>query len=334
MYEQLKNEMLAELSKKGFDGEQIRDVITCLDVTAYNYDITKKETSIVPYNHGLPELVKVYIICRKVEGFAEGTLYNHQKMLQNFFQSMQKTPQEITGIDVRVYLHKYQEERGITNRSLDKIRSAISSFFKWAATEGYVEKDPTYGIGQIKWSAEEKSGCTQVDLEYLRMACKAPKHKAILELFYSSGCRISELVRLKKSDLDFREGTVQLLGKGKKYRVSYINAKAEVALKEYLASRVDDNEALFVSDRRPYKPMSTDGIRRIIRLAEESVRENLSVHVTPHTLRHTTATTMLANKADITSIQALLGHSNINTTMVYAHKSLADVKADHRKAVI
>ncbi|MBR5583208.1 MAG: tyrosine-type recombinase/integrase, partial [Lachnospiraceae bacterium] len=282
----------------------------------------------------MPDVAKLYLISRKVEGFAEGTLYNYEKGLYNFFKAVQKSPQEVTSVDVRVYLYKYQEERGVTNRSLDKQRSYLSSFFKWAEVEGYIEKNPMSGIKQIKWDAKEKAPCTQVDLEYLRMACDNPKHRAILELFYSSGCRIAELANLKISDIDFKNGTVLLFGKGKKYRTSFLNAKAEVALKEYLAARVDDSDALFVSDRRPYKPMQVDGIRRIIRLMEEATKDNLSVHVTPHIFRHTLATTMIENGADVTSVQQVLGHSNINTTMIYAHKSLAHAKADHRKAVV
>lgn len=334
MYEQLKNDMLVELTKREFDSDTIKEVIACLDVAAYEYDVTKKETQMVPYNQELPDMVKAYLVSRKVEGYAKGTLDNAHRFLKIFFWQIQKAPQDVTALDVRVFLHNYQTERGICDRSLDKVRGNISAFFKWATAEEYLIKDPTAGIKSIKYEAKEKVCCSQIDLEYLRRACVTPKQRAILELFYSSGCRVAELVNLKKSDIDFKEGTVKLFGKGKKHRTSYINAKAEVALKEYLKSRVDDNEALFVSDRRPYKPMKVAGIQRIIRKMAERANSNLTHHVTPHVLRHTTATTMAQNNVDVTSIQAVLGHSNINTTMVYVHKSQEDVKLDHRKAVV
>lgn len=326
--------MLIELTKKGFDSEQIKDVIVCLDVAAYNYEVTRKETQLVPYNHELPELVKLYLISRKVEGFAEGTLYNYRKGLENFFLAVRKAPQEVTAIDIRVYLHRYQEERGISNRSLDKVRGYIAAFFKWLVSEKYIEQDPTLGIGQIKYEKKDRTPCTQAELEYLRMACRTPKERAVLELFYSSGCRLAELVNLKKSDIDWQAGTVHLLGKGKKHRTSFVNAKAEVALKECLKSRVDDNDALFVSDRKPHNPMHSAGIEKIVREIAKRASDNLTHKVTPHVLRHTTATRMLENKADLTSIQAVLGHSNISTTMIYAHTSFEDIKLDHRKAVV
>ena len=113
-----------------------------------------------------------------------------------------------------------------------------------------------------------------------------------------------------------------------------MNAKAEVALKEYLKERTDNSEYLFVSDRRPYGQLHASGVQKILREMAERAGDNVQVKVTPHVMRHTTATTMLANHADVTSIQALLGHENINTTMIYAHNSVEQVKIDHRRAVV
>ena len=334
MYEQFKNEMLVELAKRGIDNEQIMEAIECLDVVAYGYEIRKKETSIVPFNTELPELVKTFLVCKSVEGYSKGTLYNYGKILRNFFLRLQKTPEMVMANDIRVYLYTYQEERGISNRSLDKIRGCLSSFYKWMHVEGYIEKDPTMSIGKIKYDKKPRKPCTQMDLEYLRMACKTPKERAVLEVLYSTGCRVGELVILKKDDIDWKEKTVHLFGKGKKHRTGFLNAKAEVALKEYLNSRQDDKEWLFVSDRKPHDQMHTSGIQKNIRTIYSRAGANINKKVTPHVLRHTTATRMLENNADLTSIQAVLGHSNINTTMIYAHNTMESVKLDHRKAVV
>lgn len=334
MYEQFKNEMLVELAKKGVDNEQIMEVIECLDVAAYGYEIRKKETSIVPFNAEIPGLVKTFLVCKSVEGYSKGTLYNYGKILRNFFLRLQKTPEMVMANDIRVYLYAYQEERGMSNRSLDKIRGCLSSFYKWMHVEGYIEKDPTMGIGKIKYDKKPRKPCTQMDLEYLRMACKTPKERAILEVLYSTGCRVGELVILKKDDIDWKEKTVHLFGKGKKHRTGFLNAKAEVALKEYLNSRQDDKEWLFVSDRKPHDQMHTSGIQKNIRTICSRAGSNINKKVTPHVLRHTTATRMLENNSDLTSIQAVLGHSNINTTMIYAHNTMESVKLDHRKAVV
>lgn len=335
MYEQFKNDVLMKLVKDPtFSQEQIKHLLTLLDVVAYDYNIEKKETAITVYNQELPPVVKTFIVCKSIEGFSKGTLYNYTKHLTNFFFTMQKAPEQITANDVRVYLFNYQQERGITNRSLDKVRSCLASFYSWMCIEGYIEKNPLLAVNKIKYEKKPKKPCSQTDLEYLRMACKTPKQKAILEVLYSTGCRVGELVILKKSDIDWQEKTVHLFGKGKKHRVSFLNAKAEVALKEYLNSREDDKEWLFVSDRKPHDQMHTSGVQKIMREMAERAGDKVNKKITPHILRHSLASNMIANNANITAVQKILGHSNINTTMGYVHTSLDTAKVEHLRTVV
>lgn len=335
MYEQMKNEFIMTLTKNiTFSNEDISKILSCLDITMYNYDVSKKETSIIPYGYELPELAKTFIVCKSIEGYSEGTLYNYKKSLTNFFQWIQKAPENVVTNDIRIYLYTYQKERGVSNRSLDKVLSSIRVFYKWMYLEGYIERDPSASIPSIKYEKKPKTPCTQIDLEYLRRACKTKKERAVLEVLYSTGCRVGELVILKKSDINWVTKEVHLFGKGKKHRTSFLNAKSEVALKEYLSSREDNNEYLFVSDRKPHNQMHVCGIQKIIRILSERVNSTVAKNVTPHILRHTTATVLMNAKADITSIQKILGHENINTTMTYIHTTMDSAKADHLKAVV
>lgn len=334
MYEQLKNEFMMHLKEKyGYNETNLKEVLFCLDLAAYNYDIHQKETQIVPYNHELPQLAKTFIVCKSIEGYSEGTLYNHTRFLTKFFFAVKKAPEQVTANDIRIYLYVYQKGRGITNRSLDKVRASISAFYHWMHVEGYINKNPCIAIPPIKYEKKPKTYCSQMDLEYLRRACNTFKQKAILEVLYSTGCRVGELVILKKSDIDWDKKTVHLFGKGKKHRTSFLNAKAEVALKEYLESRTDENEYLFVSDRKPHNQMHVCGIQKIMRQICERA-DNVNKNVTPHILRHTCATVLTSNNANLLSVQKILGHSNINTTMTYVHTSLENVQAEHLKAVI
>ena len=131
MYEQFKNQFALSLSST-YSKDDIEVILRKLDSVSYNYDITQKETSIAVYSSDIPEMVKTYLVCKKVEGMAEGTLYNYGHALQNFFAYMQKPPEQVTPNDIRVYLYRYQETKGVSNRSLDKIRQTISGFFNWA----------------------------------------------------------------------------------------------------------------------------------------------------------------------------------------------------------
>lgn len=335
MYEQFKNEFLVELSTTSkFTNEDIQTILSCLDIAANKYEITQKETALTVYNNELPSLVKTYIVCKSIEGFSEKTLYNYTRHLKNFFATVQLAPEQVTANDVRIYLFNYQQHRGISNRSLDKVRSAIAGFYNWMHAEGYIDRNPLNTVQKIKYEKKPKEPCTQMDLEYLRLACETKKQKAILEVLYSTGCRVGELVILKKSDIDWHEKTVHLFGKGKKHRTSFLNARAEVALKEYLDTRTDKNDELFVSDRAPHDPMHVCGVQKIIRELNQRASKHVHKKVTPHTLRRTMASTALQRNCSIDIIQTILGHENINTTLIYAQNSKEKVKAEHIRCVI
>ena len=333
MYEHFKNDFLVQLQNRKFDQDQVRTILNCLDVVAYNYDISKKQTEIVEYGDQIPELVKTYIVCKKIDGLSEQTLYNYHMHLKNFFMYIRKDPQNITANDIRIFLYKYQEIHKITNRSLDKIRQVISGFFQWAQDEEYIQKNPAKSINQIKYESKPRQALSQIELEYIRRSCKTLRESAMIEVLYSTGCRVSELSGLKISDVDFTEKKVHLFGKGKKHRFSYLNAKAEVALKEYLETRKDSCEYLFVTERKPIKNLNKEAIEKIVRnISKRTFGEEKKV--TPHIFRHTTATTAMKNGMPIQSIQLMLGHSKIDTTMIYAHTDESMVKYEHEKSVI
>ena len=174
---------------------------------------------------------------------------------------------------------------------------------------------------------------TQLDLEKIRAACETKREKAIVEVLYSTGCRVSELEHLNISDVNFETKEVVLFGKGNRHRVSYLNAKAEVALKEYLNERSDDNKALFVYDKKPYGRLKKPGIEQIIRKIMERT-SGVTVHVTPHVFRHTTATTAIDRGMGIVDVSKLLGHSRIDTTMEYITTNSNSVKANHKNYII
>jgi site-specific recombinase XerD len=333
MYEKLKNQFALSLSSI-YSNEDIETILRKLDIVSYNYEIKQKETSITLYNYEMPEMVKIYLVCKKVEGLADGTLYNYGKTLENFFFQVRKTPDKISPNDIRVYLYHYQETKQISNRSLDKVRQVICGFFTWSNSEGYLERNPAITIKSIKYEKKERKPMSQIELEYIRQSCKTLREKAIVEFLYSTGCRVSELCCVKKSDIDWNSKSVHLFGKGKKHRTSYINAKAEVSLLAYLNTRNDDSEYLFVSERKPHGQLKKDAIEKVIRIIAQRASEYVDKPISPHVFRHTCASTALNNGMPIEDISCLLGHENISTTMIYSKISLDNVKNNHKKYVI
>lgn len=334
MYEKFRNEYSALASERGIPMEALKDALRILDEVAVNYDFRPRELSLVPYNHELPEVAKMYIVCKKIEGLSDRTLETYKRMLELFFRAMQKPVERITANDIRVYLFNYQQARSCSNRSLDKYRGYLCSFFAWATDEGYLERNPMRTIPAIKYEKKPRKPLTQLELEYLRDGCKTPRERAIIEFLFSTGCRVSELAGVKKSDIDWNAKTVHLFGKGRKHRTSFINAKSEVSLTEYLKTRDDDCEYLFVSERRPFRQLQTAAVEKIVRGIAARTTEHIQKPVTPHVLRHTTATIALGNGMPVEDIRALLGHEKIDTTLIYAQTSIESVQAGHRRHIV
>lgn len=331
MYDKLRNDFILELSKY-YPTEDINKICKCLDYSVDNYDITEKQTGLIIYEPDeIPVLVKEYIAVKRIEGLSEKTLKNYFIFLAKFFTSVNKTPQQVEKNDIMLFLYRYKEERQISDRTLDKIREYICRFFNWLCDEGYLERSPARTIKPIKYEIKEREGLTMLELEYVRNACETLREKAMIEFFYSTGCRVSELAIVKRTDIDFITGEVKLFGKGKKHRVSYLNPKAKVALKEYWLSRSDNVDIAFISEKGS-KPLQKEGIEKAIR--KIAVRSGINKKLTPHVIRHTTATQGLNNGMPIESIQMLLGHSSINTTMIYAKTSMDRVKMEHQRYVI
>lgn len=299
-----------------------------------NFEIHKKETSLAIYNEDLPEVVKIYLVCKKVEGLSQQTLDTYLRMLRLFFREINKPLQEITTNEIRLYLFSYQQQRGCSNRSLDKYRQYLACFFSWATDNGYLQRNPMCTIPAIRYEKKSRENLTHLELEYLRQSCRTLREHAVVEFLYSTGCRASELCGVKLSDVDWNARTVHILGKGSKHRVSFINAKAEVAVKSYLKSREDDSEYLFVTERKPYRQLKRDALEKIIRAISSRLSGEVSKRVTPHILRHTTATLALQSGMPITDVSKFLGHEKIDTTMIYVHASMNDIQVGHKKFVV
>lgn len=334
MYEHFRNEFQRTALDHDMPPADVLGVLSVLDQVAARYEIHKKELSLAVYTDDLPELAKTYLVCKKIEGLSEQTLATYMRMLRIFFREIRKPAEQITTNEIRVYLFSYQQSRGCSNRSLDKYRSYLASFFSWATNEGYLQRNPMRTIPPIKYEKKPRQNLTQLELEHLRMSCRTPREQAIIEFLYSTGCRVSELSGVKKSDVDWATRSVHLFGKGRKHRTSYINAKAELTLKAYLKTRHDDCDYLFITVRKPYRQLKKDAIEKIVRTISNRAAGEMQKHVTPHILRHTTATIALQNGMPIADISKLLGHEKIDTTMIYAHTSMESVQAGHRKYVV
>lgn len=166
----------------------------------------------------------------------------------------------------------------------------------------------------------------------LREACKTPRERAMIEVFYATGCRLSEIQQLDRRDIDWQAKSAKVIGKGNKEREVYFSWKAAYHLKKYLNSRNDIVPALFITERKPYRRLSKRGFQREIKLI--ALRAGIQKNVHPHVYRHTFATLTLNNGADLSTVQSLLGHSNPGTTQIYAQLSSGRKREQYQRYLV
>lgn len=331
MRERFVNAFITELSGI-VPVELLPDIRDELFIFVNDYDIAERETSVVPYTGYMPECYKIYMTTMKIEGAKDNTLRLYNMALKDFFYTVNKKMSEITTNDIRVYLYITKKNRNICNRTLDSRRAILHSFFEWCANEGYVSANPCRNIRPIKYTRKEREPLSGMELEKVRNACRTIREKALVEFLYSTGARVREVERVKLSDIDFVKGEVTLFGKGDKYRRSYLSERCKFYLNEYLKTRSDECMSVFLTERRPYTGLQKAGIERVIR--DIGKRSGIGRHLYPHLFRHSMATDLLRRDVPVTDVQKILGHVNINTTMVYAKTLNENVKAGHKRSII
>jgi len=312
--------------------EYLPKIQNVLYMVVDNYEIQDKPTDIVPYEDVIPECYKAYFVSLKINGKSDGTIRLYNSVLKDFIYTVKKSVDKITVNDVRVYLYNLQIRKGISNRTLNARRLILNGFFEWLVNEDYITKNPCRNIKTIKYAVKERKPLTGIQLEKVRDACETLREKAMIEFLYSTGCRVSELSNCKIKDVDMDNGEVILFGKGSKYRTSYLSSKSSLFLKKYLASRTDDSEYLFVTERKPYRQLKKGGIEAIVRQIGE--RADIDINLHPHLLRHTNATDSINRGMPVSDVQKILGHSDINTTMIYAKVSGEHTHMEHRRCIV
>lgn len=284
----------------------------------------------IPVGHpDIKEKVSLFLAAKRLEGLSPLTLTGYEIELRIFAGAIQKPVTEIRTADIRSFLGQFEH---LKLSSLARKLSVLKSFFGWLTEEEIIPRDPTRKIRPPRAEKRLPKALTIEELEMIREACKTPRERALIEVFYCTGGRLSEIQQLNRKDINWQEMSAKVVGKGSKEREVFFSFKAMYHLRRYFAARTDDNPALFVTERRPYRRLSKRGIQREISLIAKRAGINKPVH--PHTLRHTMATLTLNAGADITAVQSLLGHANPATTQVYAQLTDQRRKEQYRRYLV
>lgn len=276
------------------------------------------------------DYLKMFIAAKKIEGCSDRTVTYYKSTVEHLLKCIDTPIRKITTDEIRSYLAQYQEKGGCSKTTIDNIRRNISSFFSWLEEEDYILKSPMKRIHKIKTVQPVKETISDELIERLRDACLCKRDLAIVDLLYSTGIRVGELVRLNIDDISFEERECVVFGKGDKERRVYFDAKAKLHLQDYLKERDDDNPALFVTLDAPHQRLKISGVEIRIRSLGRSINAE-KIH--PHKFRRTMATRAIDKGMPIEQVQKILGHSQIDTTMQYAMVNQSNVKNAHRKYI-
>ncbi len=246
---------------------------------------------------------------------------------------------DIDGARLRAYA-RYLQETGLARASRARKAASLRSFLQYLAKNGLLPRPPASGLGTIKLDRRLPKFLRDDQIESLLAAPDdSPlglRDRALLETLYASGMRAGELVKISVGDVDFDESVVRVIGKGDKERVTLLGRQAVQAINRYLrkgrpllvADQADDDGALFVN--RYGARLSDRGVRKLFTRYCEAASSTLKI--TPHVLRHTFATHLLSNGADLRLVQELLGHSSLATTQMYTHVTTERLQEVYQQA--
>ena len=277
------------------------------------------------------EYMDMFISAKRIEGCSERTLAYYKTTIEHMLSIIVTPLRQIQTDDLRAYLAEYQLRNNCSKTTVDNIRRNLSSFFSWLEAEDYIIKSPIRRIHKIRTGSKVKETLSEECIEKLRDSCLQIRDLAMIDLLYSTGIRVGELVNLNINDINFEERECIVYGKGNKQRKVYFDAKTKVHLKRYLEQRKDYSEALFVTLDSPFERLKISGVE--IRLRKLGRLASLDQRVHPHKFRRSMATRAIDKGMPIEQVQKLLGHQQIDTTMHYAMVNQSNVKISHRKFI-
>ena len=276
------------------------------------------------------EYLSLFLSAKSVEGCSARTIDYYRATIEKMLTKITTPVRKVTTEEMRQYLSDYQQINNCSKVTVDNIRRNISSFFFWLEEENHILKSPMRRIHKIKTNKQVKDTISDEDIEKLRDNCDTKRDLAMVDLLYSTGIRVGELVNLNINDVNFTDRECIVLGKGGKQRRVYFDAKTKLHLQDYLQSREDDDPALFITLNAPYKRLKISGVEIRIRTIGRKV--NLT-KIHPHKFRRTMATRAIDKGMPIEQVQKILGHSQIDTTMQYAIVNQGNVKISHQKYI-
>lgn len=345
---ELFEKIMAAMLGKGMDIEIIKEDIR---IILSGYEVQERSTE-VALNQGDRNkfLVKKFIVAKTVKGCSDRTIDYYGKTLLFILERIGKMVDDINADDIRLYLAVRQKRDGITKTSADNELRVLRTFYTFLFTEELILKNPTLRIDKIKHDTQKESAFTELEVEKIRSCLRNARERAVVETLLSTGCRVTELVQMKIAEL--KGNSLVVHGKGGKDRTVYLNAKAQLALENYLEERDDDNSYIFCGStyrmlgkkgkgkkEEWYKDRELVGEGAVDKGSIEQMMKRIGKRcgvegVHPHRFRKTCATMALKHGMPIEKVSKMLGHEQLDTTKIYISIGEDELEQAHKKYVI
>lgn len=336
--EDLLNEIELMARGMGIEDELCRQLTGKITLLLNDYIVSEGTTALaVRESDEDVMMVRKFLMSRKLKGCTERTISFYTAELKRALPKFQKPLKEITVDDVRWFMADKEVNSGCSRVTCGNTLRTLSTFFQFLSEEEYIQGNPVRKFGAYKVPKRKKEAFTEYEIETMREAITNPKLKVVFEILLSTGCRVSELCQIKKSEIKGNEILVH--GKGQKDRTVHMNVKAVKALEGYMEWKCQESlnsEWLFPKQEYkhtvvyPDEHMDKGSVEQAIR----NLGRKVGVHAHPHKFRRTCATFALKRGMDLMYVSKMLGHDNLNTTQIYLDIDDETMKEQHKKYVI
>lgn len=357
MRKELEDELVMTLMPY-IDLRQLEDVKMKITMVVGKYDISKTTTELTVYEGDVNDLIlKKFLSAKIAAGLSQRTIKYYAASIRATLEHIGKPYMDVTADDIRLWLAYRIHRDGVSKQTADNERRNLSAFYGWLQKEEILLKNPMNKVDSIKITKRRRKAYTNIDLEKIRLGCQNSRERAIVEVFASTWCRVTEVRDIKLSDIDGNK--IEVHGKGDKYRTVYLNARALLAVSEYMKERKDNSPYLFpganfrACDSEHKQILKKYGLKKhewwkipelvaMDKIPDASILENTvrkigkrvgveKVH--PHRFRRTGATMALRQGMPLLTVSKLLGHESVETTQIYLDISDQELEQAHEKFV-
>ncbi len=322
----ISNVLLSLSDEYGYDENILRQIRGVLYFILDDYDLNAKK-ELPAYTNSDLNIIKHFLLAKKLSGCSDKTLRTYYTHLRLFFDSANVSISYVTSTIVFTYLTEKMKSN-ISMSYCNDLREVLFVFFDFCEKEGYIKENPCRRIDRVKYVRNIEDTFTDMDIVLLRNACKTPREIALVDLLISTGIRREEVCRIKLSDVDIRNRSIYIRGKGGKNRYVSFSAKCEFSLVEYMNIPKRSYEYLFCTTNKPYHSLSEDAVGDIVR--KIGSRTNIK-NVHTHRFRSYFATYMINKGVPMQDLKEMMGHSRLDTTNeYYVRANLERVRYQHK----